>query len=294
MIKTITLQNFQSHKSTHLELSPGVNIIIGPSDSGKTAIIRALRWVIFNRPQGDSFRSHWGGKTEVSITLEAPGIDIDPEITRIKDKVDEYIMNGMSFKAMRSDIPKEIQEVLNMNEVNIQLQLDSPFLLSETPGAVAQHFNKVAKLDKIDTGLQNIQSWIRQIVSDIKYKEEDIEKKQEELSQFDFLPTLEIDIEVLEQLEVSKLHAIKQSNRISLLSKQIQEKDLEIQEASDIIKAEPLLLQILPLYTQIEKHDASLGKLEKILTSISDKEAQIDELTLLINAEDKVTELLTL
>jgi len=70
MIKQLTIKNFQSHKKTKLEFSDGVNIIIGQSDSGKTAIIRALNWVVNNKPSGDSFRSHWGGDTNVEITME--------------------------------------------------------------------------------------------------------------------------------------------------------------------------------------------------------------------------------
>jgi len=46
MINSLTIQNFQSHKNTTLEFDNGINIIIGQSDSGKTAIIRALNWVI--------------------------------------------------------------------------------------------------------------------------------------------------------------------------------------------------------------------------------------------------------
>jgi len=66
MIKTLSIQNYQSHKDSTLEFDPGVNVIVGSTDSGKTAIIRALRWLIWNRPNGDSFRSTWGGDTKVT------------------------------------------------------------------------------------------------------------------------------------------------------------------------------------------------------------------------------------
>ena len=69
MIKKIQIQNFQSHKETTLKLDPGVNIIVGTTDSGKTSILRALRWVIWNRPSGDDFRSWWGGNTSVEVII---------------------------------------------------------------------------------------------------------------------------------------------------------------------------------------------------------------------------------
>ena len=53
-IKLIELQNFQSHVKTIIEpAGPGfLTVITGPSDSGKTAIIRALKWLLYNQPQG--------------------------------------------------------------------------------------------------------------------------------------------------------------------------------------------------------------------------------------------------
>src|SRR5512133_726261 len=156
MIKSLAILNFQSHEKSKLDFSPGVNVIVGSSDSGKTAIIRALRWIIWNRPSGDSIRSNWGGATNVLLETEE-GI-----IRRAKDKTDQYELKlqggkDLVFKAFGTSVPQEIADFLNINEINLQGQLDAPFLLSESPGAVALHFNKVARLDKIDTGLQNIQ-----------------------------------------------------------------------------------------------------------------------------------------
>ena len=41
-LKTVILENFQSHKHTSIEFNEGLNVILGPSDSGKSAIIREL------------------------------------------------------------------------------------------------------------------------------------------------------------------------------------------------------------------------------------------------------------
>jgi len=49
MLKKISIQNFQSHKKTELDLVDGINVIYGLSQSGKSAILRALNWIIFNR-----------------------------------------------------------------------------------------------------------------------------------------------------------------------------------------------------------------------------------------------------
>lgn len=41
-IESIRIQDFQNHQDTYIKLVPGLNLITGSSDSGKSAIIRAL------------------------------------------------------------------------------------------------------------------------------------------------------------------------------------------------------------------------------------------------------------
>ena len=60
MIKSIQIKNIQSHKDTSLEFSPGINAIVGSSNNGKSAVLRALYWARYNRPLGtDTLLSHW-------------------------------------------------------------------------------------------------------------------------------------------------------------------------------------------------------------------------------------------
>ena len=54
-IQEVTIEGYQSHTNSTFCLSPGLTVITGPSDAGKTAIIRALRWFAFNEPTGEAF-----------------------------------------------------------------------------------------------------------------------------------------------------------------------------------------------------------------------------------------------
>ena len=42
-IQEVTIEGYQSHTNSTFRLSPGLTVITGPSDAGKTAIIRALK-----------------------------------------------------------------------------------------------------------------------------------------------------------------------------------------------------------------------------------------------------------
>ena len=67
MLTRVEISNFQSHKHTVLEFIPGTNVIIGGTDTGKSALFRAINWVCSNRPLGDAYRSEWGGDTRVVL-----------------------------------------------------------------------------------------------------------------------------------------------------------------------------------------------------------------------------------
>lgn len=54
MITDIRLQHFRSYTDESLELSPGVNIIVGPNASGKTNLLEAIQVIC----QGSSYRGH--------------------------------------------------------------------------------------------------------------------------------------------------------------------------------------------------------------------------------------------
>jgi exonuclease SbcC len=268
MIKSLKIKNFQSHAQTELNFSKGVNVIIGETDAGKTAIIRALRWLIWNRPSGDSIRSNWGGDTSVELTIK------DNIIRRDKDKKDSYVLvntNGkdITFKAIGTSVPEEIKSVLNINEVNLQTQLEPHFLLSKTSGEVAQYFNKVAKLDIIDRTTDNINKAIRDLKSDIKYKENDIKSEKEEIKKFDYLDKMEAEIEVLEDID-NHLTSVKNKYRkLQELVASVKTTENKIVKASQSLKMEKKVNVLLQLYKDKKNVERDKMLLNQAISTIN-------------------------
>jgi DNA repair exonuclease SbcCD ATPase subunit len=284
------INNFQSHKRSELEFDPGLNIIVGKSDSGKTAILRALRWLIWNRPGGDAFRSTWGGETLVSVETKEGNV-----ISRSKDGVNNlYQLNDLVFAAFGTTIPDEVLSALNMGDINLQNQFDQPFLLTSTPGEIAAHFNKLAHIDQIDVGTKKVKSWIVQIESDIKAEEKTIEKTKEDLIQYENLEKIEARIEVLEESEKQMVQIASSKSKLIKLSGEILTLESEIQEASDILKIEDLvnsILSTLEAKSTIEKDKQSLLQLKDDIVKITH---QIDVLEGLTVLETPVKDLLSL
>ena len=287
MIKSINIQNFQSHKDTTLDFHKGMNVIVGKTDSGKTAIIRALRWLVTNRPSGDAFCSFWGGDTKIKLETETE------EIIRIKSsKENQYELNSQIFKAMGKDVPDEILKALNMDDVNIQQQMDSHFLISETPGAVALHFNKVARLDKIDKGLQNVQKEITKTKQTIDYETLEIEKKEVKLNEFQDLEEMEEEIIAVEVMETRHWKLTKKKIELSKNKQSLISIQNKIQETKEICKAEEEVKELLFFYEGQRVTEAAKTKFQKTINEIKGISKDIENIKSQTEIEEPIKELL--
>ena len=196
MIERLDIENFQSHKETTIEFDPGVNVLIGQSDCGKTAVLRALDWVCNNRPSGDDFRSDWGGDTRVSLSVDGSTI-----IREKKGKTgNTYQMDDMEFKSFNKGVPREITDRLNLSTVNWQRQHDAPFLLSSTPGEIATLLNQIVNLDRIDVSLSRAIAKTRAVSQEITAQEELLEQAETDLKSFEYLDDLEKRVKSIEDL----------------------------------------------------------------------------------------------
>lgn len=153
MITRIILHNFQCHRDVTVELGRST-VLQGNSNSGKTAILRALYWVIYNTPSGDSYVSYWAkGKTRfkadeyTSVTVHVDGHVIE---RRRSNDFNGYVVDGTVYDALRTTVPEEVTHIFNIADASVQRQMDAPFLLSSTPGEASQYLNSLAGLGCVD------------------------------------------------------------------------------------------------------------------------------------------------
>lgn len=147
-IEKIILRNFQIHRKTTLDIHEGINIIAGSSDNGKSSIIRAIRWLCENSPRGFKFR-RWNApeKSITSVVMEVDGSVIERKRGSVSNC---YNFDGVTYKALKSDVPEVISELLEISSYNIQRQLEGPFLFSKSSSDVAKMINEVAGISIIN------------------------------------------------------------------------------------------------------------------------------------------------
>lgn len=154
MIESISIRGFQTHRSLTLAFDPQLTSLTGPTDSGKTSILRALRWVFLNQGPKDKDLVNWDDSI-CRVTVVVDG----HRITRRKGKEkNTYALDGRIFKSFGTTVPAEIKSLLNVGEVNFQGQLDPHFWFNETPGQLSKTLNDIINLGDIDRVLGGLAS----------------------------------------------------------------------------------------------------------------------------------------
>ena len=191
MLEKIRIENFQANEELEIKLDPHVTTIIGPSDVGKSAIIRALGWVATNHPTGYAFITY--GKKKATVTLDVDG----HVIVRERGKTpNTYTLDGEEFKAFgNGKVPDEIANLLNVSNVNFQGQFDTPFWFCETPGEVSRQLNQIVNLEIIDKTLGNLDSGLKESRTRVKVIEQQLHEAKEERAALKWTRSMHTDLE---------------------------------------------------------------------------------------------------
>jgi exonuclease SbcC len=248
---------------------------VGESDSGKSTILRALNWVVNNKPSGEAFRSNWGGSTVVYLSTN------DFIIGRAKDKDSNYslIQQGKPaeyFNSFGQDVPEEIKKLLNISSLSLQSQFSSPFLLSMSSGEVAKYLNKIVHLDKIDTAISNINKTLREEKQDLKYAEEALEEQRESVKQYSWLNEAGDCLDKLEIIETKLRNSKDENRKLGLLTQRIEECEGSLKKYSKLEKAEEELEKALKLSKEIAYQVTSFTDLEKSIYIIEEVEEDLE------------------
>ena len=216
MLQTIQIHNFQSHENSQLDFSPGINTLVGDSDCGKSAVMRAILWAITNSPQGDAYVSDWtktpkGKQMAGAATYVA--IDTNPQKDRgkfsvVRKRPPEFngyeVFDGSDntqFEALRTDVPREVSQCFNIGPVNIQRQMDPPFLIASPPGEAARFINQLVNLTDIDEAQTEINSLGRSCSADIRAATASLEKAEDLVKGMEWVDRLQELAESLAGLE---------------------------------------------------------------------------------------------
>jgi len=115
MIKSVSIQNFESHEDTTIHFGEGMNLIVGLSNSGKSAIIRALACVVNNRWEKSMVRTGYEF-CRVRVETERGWVECErgEKVNRWRCK--EGNNDIQEYKSVGSGVPDLATKILGMGE----------------------------------------------------------------------------------------------------------------------------------------------------------------------------------
>jgi exonuclease SbcC len=285
-LRKLTVENFQSHEHSEVIFGPGLNVIVGPSDFGKSALVRALRWLFYNEPRGANFISAWASTCCVTVEM-----DDGTKIARLRStagkKENQYILQRpgeseqvyvdlreISLEIIRAlDVRKVQVDEHNSVELNFGAQLDGPFLLAENGAVRAKVIGQLGGVHILDWAQKSTATDLRRLREEDGQLAAGIAGIESALGGYTHLTDLETGIRRLDE-KVARMEVITAAvASLEELQRQWRESSIALAEADQALTALDLLEQAEERTRKLE----SIALLYRNLSAISDDLSQVEQ-----------------
>lgn len=214
-ITDIILENFQSHKDTHIKCSKKLNMFIGESRQGKTSIIRALSWIYEDKFK-DSRRLIHKEEDYARATIKlSNGYSISRIVERKKTGKNGYEiydpnLNTTEYKNTKAIA--EVQEILGFTSLDIGTSKSIPlnflkqgkswFFIGDSVSSTerAKIIGGIYGTHYVDAVLKEYELKKRRSSREIETKVKDLNSVDIKIKEFDHLEGDKKDIDRLEMI----------------------------------------------------------------------------------------------
>lgn len=185
----IHVRGFQSLKQADLELGT-FTVIVGPSSSGKSALIRAFRALASNvRGTGIITR----GQKQMAITARTDSHVISLERG---ERESAYRMTGADgagsvFTKLGGVVPEQVTAALRLDpgtdSVNFAGQFDKPYLLDESGATIARQLGELTNVNQIFEAVRQANRVRASTLTSLRTRTADLAQVRLELREFEGL-----------------------------------------------------------------------------------------------------------
>jgi len=231
-IDRLLIRNFRPHARKLLSLDPGITVITGPTDSGKTSILGALRWLFTNRPRGDSFVKRGESECEVRARIDGR------TVARVKGSAGNlYRVDSEEFAAIGSGVPQAVADLVLVDDVCFSGQHDAAFWFGLTSGGVTRAINRIVNLDAIDA----IQGFVAKRLLGAReaqaQAEKRLERAQNDAVDLEYVPQLVKEYGLLEEARERFLATSARHDKASLVTGLVTSARVKAKHAAEIGRA---------------------------------------------------------
>lgn len=272
MSMKVQVKNYQIIKNAEAEFVPGLNVIVGPSNNGKTSFIKAIKSLIYTEPGSTPIRF---GTQSYIVGIQYNGHTVILQ-KGLKDSA--YLVDGEKFTKYGTSTPEEVSKALGIRElelngkkekINFWDQMNYPFLLDKSSTELFRFIVDSGEDDQISAALkdmvsdrQGINKDINQLQGSIMVLDEQIATKTKEID--NLKPRLEVSKEIIKMQ--TKVANVRQMNNLLEKIKSLQSKQLELQKQYNKVEAESKIYSesVLKLQDSYEKSSIYSNTLQRI------------------------------
>ena len=286
MIASIHIENFQSHANTLIEIARDgqLTVIVGPTDSGKTAVFRAIRWVAYNEPAGLDYIRVGATQAQVEITM-ADGRRVIRQRSKSLNRysIAEPGLDDLVFEGFGIGVPLEVQQNLRIIpvqigdlELNLNLaeQLDGPFLGKSIPATQkAKVLGKLAGTEEVDLASKQLGTDLYRRRQAEKQYRQDVADLEDTISRYNYLEPLGEAIDTVSALLTEVKAADARKTRLEQLRADLQALNTQIRTADR--RAAILLMTLITVEPLVARTERSADKHRRLI-DVAGRLGQID------------------
>ena len=191
--KKVRIENFQDHLDTTIKFKPGLNLIVGSSDHGKSAALRSLNLLLHNLPKGKSF-IHLG-QDEARVYAEfSDGMIVE----RIKGSSRNCVLitegDGTvhdPYEKFGDKYPDAVVQALGNppadskhGPISYADQMAPLFLVSLTETELPRIISELTGIDDFEEAAKSLAAEGKVAAKSVKTAEAQIERSENQLRQF--------------------------------------------------------------------------------------------------------------
>lgn len=166
----VQVKNYQIIKDASLDFIPGLNVIIGPSNNGKSSILKAIKALIYTVPGTTAIRN--------GQSFYAVGINYNNHTVILQKGLKEsvYIVDGEKYTKYGVNTPEIVSKALNIKELvlngnkeqlNFWDQMEYPFLIDRTSTELFKFIIDSSDSDQVSKSLKDMVSDRQQLSKNI-------------------------------------------------------------------------------------------------------------------------------
>lgn len=191
MLTQVEIEGFQSIRELSLELGR-FTVVTGPTGSGKSAVLRALRLLTFNA-RGTSYISRGGTSCRVQAGLAEHDIRDGWSVgieRKVSGRGDCYALAPLGdakpemFTKLAGAVPDQVTAALQLSELNFASQFGRPFLLDSSGGEVARVLGKLTNVTVLFEAAREAERRRREIMGDLRRAEANLAGLAQEAQRF--------------------------------------------------------------------------------------------------------------